>query len=173
MAIGDYSAIPAQRAVGRDSFSGNKIVYSFDDPEYDFGRIVVEPVQPNSVVRRDLYVGFDGTGLAVGARGSGGTAQVRNLEIWLRIQGRIRANRRYAWEADIDSTSNVLETGLDAVMPVFWADGYQFGTDVRVRKPDPPADDRIQRLLVPHGEVEIASFQRRSGSAWVVLLVNR
>lgn len=169
MAIGDYSAIPARRAIGRYSLSGNKIVYSFDNPEFDFGRIVVEPVQPKSVVRRDLFVGFDGTGLVIGARGGGGRAQVRNVEIWLRIHGTVRPSRRYAWEADIDSPVNVLDTGLNAVMPVFWADGHQFGAEVLIRQPDPPEDDRIQRMLIPNGEINVGFFHRVSGGAWIVL----
>ncbi|MGD2109777.1 MAG: DUF4159 domain-containing protein, partial [Phycisphaerae bacterium] len=169
MAIGDYSLVPTRRATGRDSFSGNKIVYSFDEPEFNFGRVVVEPEGPNSVVRRDLFVGFDGNGLAVGRRGGRMTARIANVEIWLRVQGRIRGDRRLAWEADVDSTTDVLGPGLEAVIPVCWADGRQMGAPVTIHNPPPPDDDHIQRLLIPHGEVEVGPFQRTSGGVWVVL----
>src|SRR3990167_8531365 len=86
LAIGNFGEVPFKRAEGRDSFSGKEIIYSFDDPEFDFGRVIVRSNQPKVLVRRDLFVGFTGNDLTVnlqaqpqGGRSSGGSVQLQEL----------------------------------------------------------------------------------------------
>ena len=69
MAIGDYGDVLFKRALGRDSLAGNEIIFEFDDPALDFGRVVVRSRQPKSLVRRDLFVGFNGSALVVDTQG--------------------------------------------------------------------------------------------------------
>lgn len=174
MAIGQYTDVPFKRAEGRDSYSGKEIVYSFSEPEFDFGRIVVRSSQPNSVVRRDLFVGFTGEGLQIGlpsAGQSGRSVNTSELEVWLRIQGKLRPGRSYEWDIEIaaDNDKNVIEGGLPAVMPVMWADGEPIGVEVTIRSPELEDQDTIRRLLIPHGVVTLPDFSRQTGGAWIVL----
>mgnify|MGYP001579658701 FL=1 len=173
IAIGNYDAIPFKRAEGRDSFSGKEIVYSFDDPQFDFGRVVVRSKQPNSIVRRDLFVGFSGGDLRVSTKPSGqsGTAvQIDEVEIWLKIAGALRSGGTYEWETNfVEGERRVIEGGVPAIIPAFWADGQPIGVDVSITEPEPEDTDRIQRLLLPRGTVKIPNFERQTGAAWVVL----
>lgn len=173
IAIGNYDAVPFQRAEGRDSFSGKEIVYSFDDPQFDFGRVVVRSKQPNSIVRRDLFVGFSGSDLRVSTKpsGQGGAAvQIDEVEIWLKIAGALRSGGTYEWETNfVGGERRVIEGGVPAIIPAFWADGQPIGVDVSITEPEPEDTDRIQRLLLPRGTVKIPNFERQTGAAWVVL----
>lgn len=179
IAIGNYGEVPFKRAEGRDSFVGKEIVYSFDDPEFDFGRVVVRSAEPLSKVRRDLFVGFSGEALVVDTRGGGGsgggTVRIEELEIWLKVRGRIRPERSYEWEIEVVGSDREIRA-FPAIIPAFWADGKPFGSDVIIRQPDDPeseagdhGDDRIRRLEFPHGLVKVPSFERQTGAAWVVL----
>ena len=171
MAIGDYRDVPFKRAKGRDSLSGNEIIFEFDDPALDFGRVVVRSGQPNSLVRRDLFVGFNGNALIVDTQGNsgGGTVQIQEAEIWLRIKGRIRSGQSYEWEFE-GGNSQDNRDGIPAILPMFWADGKQIGAEVTITEPERPGDGRIQRLLLPHGVVTVDSFLHQTGAAWVVLI---
>lgn len=171
MAIGDYGDVPFKRAQGRDSLGGNEVIFEFDDPAFDFGRVVVRSRQPKSLIRRDLFVGFNGSALVVGAQGDSGGRNVRiqELEIWLRIKGRIRSGQGYEWEFEGGDSQNSRD-GIPAILPMFWADGEQIGAEVTISEPDQPGDGRIQRLLLPHGIVTVDSFLHQTGAAWVVLL---
>jgi len=143
LAIGNFAEVPFKRAEGRDSFSGKEIVFSFDDPQFDFGRIIVRSNQPKVTVRRDLFVGFTGNELRVnlqaqpqgGRAGSGGGAvQLQALEIWLRINGRLRPGASYEWEFEGGGSQDTL-TGVPAVIPALWADGEQIGAEVTITEP--------------------------------------
>ncbi len=171
MAIGDYESMPSKRALGRDSISGQEVLFGFDDPEYDFGHVVVRSRGPTSVVRRDVFVGFTGEALVVDARGRGrgGSVRIEGLEFWLRIQGRIRPGRDYEWEIQANSGGAAIDRGFPAVIPVLWAGGDPVGVEVTVRTPQTQDDDRLRRLLLPHGVVRIPRFDRQTGGAWVVL----
>lgn len=178
VALGNYSDVPYKRAEGRDSFSGNEIVYTFEDPEFDFGRVVVRTTQPKSVARRDLFVGFTGSDLLVHtqppspggrAAGGGGNVQIQELELWLRINGRLRPGATYEWEFEGVAGQEVIENGIPALIPAIWADGEQIGAEVAIKSPDPKDDDKIQRLLIPHGVVTLKQFEKQTGGAWIVL----
>lgn len=174
MAIGDYGQVPYRRAEPRVSLAGNELVYDFTDPEFDFGRVVARSQEPLSIVRRDLFVGFNGNGLIVDARGVGGTGGARGsniseLEIWLRIQGRVRSGRSYEWDIQASAGNNVMQGGLPAVIPAVWADGAPVGVEVTIRTPEFEDDDKIQRSVLPHGVVTLPPFERQTGGAWVVL----
>jgi hypothetical protein len=176
VALGTYSDLPYQRAEGRDSFSGKEVVYAFDQPEYDFGRVVVRSTQPNSVVRRDLFVGFTGDALVINTQqqagrggGSGSNAQIREIEIWLRINGKIKPGATYEWEMESIAGTPTIERGIPALIPALWADGEQIGAEVNIKTPQPEETDRIQRLLIPHGVVTMKQFENPSGGAWIVL----
>jgi hypothetical protein len=104
MAIGNYNEMPFKRAGGRDSLTGKEIIFEFEEPGLDFGRVVIRSNQPSSVIRRDLFVGFTGAGLTIdtalgrsGERG-GGSLQIQEVEIWLRIKGKMRPGKSYEWE---------------------------------------------------------------------------
>ncbi len=170
MAIGNYDELPFTRAEGRISVAGKEIVYSFDDPRLDFGRVVVRSDQPLSVLRRELFVGFNGSGLLVSTRGGGrgGAGRISQLEIWLRISGALRGGRSYEWEIEGGGSQEV-RGGVPAVIPMLWADGEQIAAEVTIADPEPEDTDRIQRLLFPHGVVELPPFTHQSGAAWVVL----
>ncbi len=172
IAIGNYDTVPFKRAEGRDSFSGKEVVYQFDDPLYDFGRVVVRSRQPNSVVRRDLFVGFSGNDLRVSTKSAGqgtGNVQFESLEVWLRIKGELRPGATYEWEAIIGAEKERIEEGLPAIIPAFWADGQPIGVDTTISTPEPEDTDRIQRMLYPRGSVKIPRFERQTGAAWIVL----
>jgi hypothetical protein len=171
VAIGQYSEIPFARAEGQISLAGKEVVYSFDDPNLDFGRVVVRSTEPLSVVRRDLFVGYVGAGLAVDTRASGGgnAARISEVEFWLRIEGSLEGGRRYEWEFEGGSPENEIEGGFPAIIPMLWADGEPMGAEVTVADPVPEDSDRIQRLLIPRGIVEVPAFERQTGSAWIVL----
>lgn len=180
IAIGNYGEVPYKQAEGRDSYNGKEIVYSFDDPEFDFGRVVVRSSEPLSKVRKDLFVGFTGGALVIDTRGTGGSGgggnvRIDSAEIWLKVHGRIRPERSYEWEIELTGTEQQIRA-FPAIVPAFWADGKPFGSEVIVRQPDDPdneagdhGDDRIRRLEYPHGVVKVPSFERQTGSAWVVL----
>lgn len=170
MAIGDYTEIPFARAEGRASVSGGEAVFSFDDPRLDFGRVVARSKVPLSVLRRDLFVGFSGEGLVVSLRAPGrSSSQVRvdELEIWLRIAGQLRPGV-YEWEFD-GSGESEMQSGLEAAVPILWADGDQRGTRITITTP-PPDTESIRRMVVPTGQVRIEPFEKQTGAAWIVLL---
>jgi len=173
MAIANYDAVPFKKAEGRDSFSGKEVVYSFDDPQFDFGRVVVRSKQSNSVVRRDLFVGFSGNDLRVGTKlsgKSGSSIQIDAIEIWLKVRGQIRPGGTYEWETQFsEGERKTSEGGVPAIIPAFWADGQPIGVDVAITEPEQEDTDRIQRLLLPHGSVKIPNFERQTGGAWIVL----
>ncbi len=174
IAMGQYDAVPFARAEGRVSFSGNEVIFQFEDPELDFGRVVVRSNQPLSVVRRDLFVGFNGEGLFINTQNTdpgGGTVQVREVELWLRIKGVIREGQSYEWEME-GGGSQERNEGIPAVIPVLWADGDQIGAEVTIRQPELEDADKIVRLLFPHGVVRIPRFERQTGAAWIVLKPN-
>ena len=180
MAIGNYEEMPFKRAEGRESFSAKEsaakeIIFEFDDPAFDFGRVIVRSNQPSSVVRRDLFVGFTGNGLGIntaapasGGRG-GGNIQVQEVEFWLRIKGQLRPGKSYEWEFESPEGEDV-QSGLPALIPAMWVNGEQIGAEVSIREPEGQFDDRIQRLLIPHGIVTLPSFQGDPSGAWVVIL---
>lgn len=177
MAIGNFGEVPFKRAEGRDSFSGKEIVFSFDEPEFDFGRVIVRSTQPKVTVRRDLFVGFTGKELSVnlqaqpqgGRSGApGGNVQLQALEIWLRINGRLRPGASYEWEFEGNGSQDIL-TGVPAVIPALWADGEQIGAEVTIKEPKEEESDAIRRLLIPHGIVKLKSFEKQTGAAWIIL----
>lgn len=172
MAIGDFSETPFKRAVGRDSVNRQEIIYTFSDPELDFGRVIIRSSSPNSVVRRDLFVGYNGGGLLVDPRGAGGgNVRIDELEVWLRIKGKVLPGRTYEWEFDGGGADRI-DDGVPAVVPAMWADGAPIGVEVAIT--DPPDDvEKIQRLRLPHGVVKVPSFERQTGAAWVVLKPER
>ena len=169
MAIGNYYDMPFKRCDGRDSFSGHEVVYSFADPAFDFGRVVVRSSQPTSIVRRDLFVGFSGRGLVVDSSGSGGRSSVsiNGVEIWLRVHGKIRGGRNYEWE--METPNDIDAQGIPAFIPAVWADGEMIGTSTMISQPVITDDDRIQRMIIPHGIVQMKDFTTQTGAAWVVL----
>jgi len=178
MAIGQYTEIPFKQAIGRNSYSQGEVIYQFDEPGFDFGRVVVRSNQANSLVRKDLFVGFTGNGLTIDARkmgGSGGrSAGLAELEIWLRIQGNLRSEKSYEWDADFSTEggSGVAQRngGVPAVIPFVWADGDPIGVEVTIAQPEQSRDtDEIRRMLEPHGIVTLPHFNRQTGGAWVVL----
>ncbi|MCZ6772488.1 MAG: hypothetical protein O7G83_11000, partial [Proteobacteria bacterium] len=172
IAIGYYDEIAYHRATGRDSFSGGEIVYRFTDPEFDFGRIVVRSRDPLSVVRRDLFVGYDGDGLIVDTRQrrqGGRSTRIESLEVWLRVRGEIRSQRRYRWTIEVSGGSDPLQRGLQAVIPAMWVDGEPVAAEITVHNPEVHDDDRIQRMSIPSGTVKTPSFEGQSGAAWIVL----
>ena len=176
VAIGNYGDVPFRRAEGRDSFSGKEIIYSFDDPEFDFGRVIVRSTQPKVVVRRDLFVGFTGDALLLSTRpedgrsgaSAGGNIQIQEVEVWLRINGKLRPGATYEWEVEGVSAQET-QNDVPALIPALWADGEQIGAEVNIKKPEQPDDDRIQRLLLPHGQVTLKKFEKQTGGAWIVL----
>jgi hypothetical protein len=171
MAIGNYYEMPVKRAEGRDSLSGREVIFSFDDPQFDFGRVIVRSSQPSSIVRRDLFVGFSGTGLTIDTtgQGTGTNLSVNDLEVWLRIKGRIEPGAKYEWEFETPS-GDVVDSGIPAIIPAAWAGGEQVGAEITIRPPEAEHDDRIQRLLIPHGVVQVKQFTGPSSGAWIVLL---
>lgn len=178
IAIGNYSEVPYKRAEGRDSYNGKEVVFSFNEPEFDFGRVVVRSEQPLSVVRRDLFVGYTGQSLIVDSRGSdgGGSVRIDELEIWLKVRGRIQPEKSYEWEIETTGAQEVIPA-FPAIIPALWADGQQIGVEVLIRNPfeenpevaEQQHDDKIRRLEFPHGVVKIPSYSNPSGAAWVVL----
>jgi len=177
MAVGNFAEVPFKRAEGRDSLSGKEIIFSFDDPEFDFGRVIVRSNQPKVTVRRDLFVGFTGNELSVnhqaqslgGQSGSTGSAvQLQELEIWLRINGRLRPGAAYEWEFEGGGSQDI-QNGFPAVIPAFWADGEPIGAEVTVKDPEEEDLDSIRRLVIPHGIVKLKSFEKQTGAAWIVL----
>ncbi len=175
MAVGDYGNVAYKRAEGRDSLAGNEVIFELDDPAFDFGRVVVRSRQPKSLVRRDLFVGYDGNALVVGGQqqtGAGSSVQLEKLEIWLKIKGSIRSGQSYEWEFEGGGERDVRD-GVPAILPMFWADGEQVGAEVTLSEPELPDDGRIVRMLYPHGVVTVKSFKEQTGAAWVVLLPDR
>lgn len=168
MAISDYAAIPAARSPGRDSLSGSEIIYEFDDPDLYFGRVIVRSDEPSSVVRRDLFVGFTGEGLVIDTAWDRQRVRIDELEIWLRISGRILPERSYEWEFDGGGQRSI-RGGIPAVIPAMWADGFSIGAEITIVQPEQPEDGRIVRMLYPHGVVNVDAFRRPTGCAWVVL----
>lgn len=172
MAIANYGDVPYRRAVAKDGFSGREIIYRFDDPDFDFGHVVVRSSEPHSVIRRDLFVGFTGDGLSVDTRGVGGATtslRIDEIEVWLRIQGKIRPGQSYEWEVEVAAANEITDSGFPAVIPAMWVDGDPIGVEVTVRTPESEDTDRIQRLMLPHGVVRIQPYSRQTGGAWVVL----
>jgi len=172
MAIGDYGGMPFKRAEGKVSFSGREAIFSFDDEKFNFGRVIVRSNQALSVVRRDLFVGFSGNALRIDTQAGptgGGGSQIQELEIWLRIQGKLRPGFSYEWEFEGGSTSQPETEGFPALIPLMWADGAPIASEVTIATPEPEDTDRIQRLLLPHGIVKLESFDSQTGEAWVVL----
>ncbi len=172
VAMGNYEAVPLKRAEGRASFSGKEVVFSFDDPQFDFGRVVVRSTQPTSVVRRDFFVGYTGTELRVGGRpGEGGSAvTVQEVEIWLKLKGQLRAGATYEWEIEALVAREGGIEPVPAVIPAFWADGQPIGVDVTISQ-EPDDTDKIQRLRLPHGAVKIPQFEKQTGAAWIILKI--
>lgn len=186
LAIGDFGDVPYKRATeqgndARDSFPllGKEVVYAFREPEFDFGRIIVRSQQPRSIVRENLFVGFTGQELIVStetrnrsARGGAGssapTVQVQELEIWLRINGKLRSGASYEWEMESVGGQDI-QNGVPALIPALWADGEQIGAEVTIKNPQPGEDDRIRRNLLPHGVVTLKNFEQQTGGAWIVL----
>lgn len=173
MAIGNYRAVPYKRAEGRESFSGKEVIFAFDDPDFDFGRVVVRSNQPASVVRRDYFVGYSGNDLRVSNRAGGQgspSVSVQEVEIWLKIKGALRPNTKYAWEIEASATrEGTAQGGIPAIIPAFWADGQPVGVDVTITEPEDTDSDRIRRMQYPHGMVKTPSFEAQTGAAWVVL----
>lgn len=173
MALGNYRAVPFKRATGRESYSGKEVVFSFDDPEFDFGRVVVRSNLAPSVVRRDYFVGFSGNDLRVSGRASGGSntnaVSVQEVEIWLKIRGSLRPNTTYEWEIEPVQAKEGPVQGIPAVIPAFWADGQPIGVDVSISEPVPVDTDRIRRMNFPHGAVKTPQFEKQTGAAWVVI----
>lgn len=173
MAIGNYRAVPFKRAEGRDSFSGKEVIFSFSEPEFDFGRVVVRSNQPTSIVRRDYFVGYSGNDLRVSSRAGGQSAtsvSVQEVEIWLKIKGALRPNTTYEWEIEpLGAKEGPIQGGIPAVIPAFWADGQPIGVDVPISDPEQEDTDRIRRMNFPHGVVKTPSFEKQTGAAWVVL----
>ncbi len=169
MAIGNYDEMPFRRATGHDSFTGNEVIFTFDDPRFDFGRVVVRSSQPTSIIRRDLFVGYSGNGLTIANSSTGGRSSITltDLEVWLRVQGKILGGKRYEWE--IQMRSEIPDRGIPAFIPAVWAQGEMIGTSVTIKEPEIVDDDRIQRMIVPHGIVEMKDFDTQTGAAWVVL----
>lgn len=181
MAIGNYSELPFRRCEGdtevRYSHNGKELIYSFDDPELDFGRIIVRSSsQALSVVKRDLFVGYTGQGLVVDSRGggSGGSVTIDELEVWLKIQGKVLPGRSYHWEVE-GGAAQEIQGGVPAVVPAIWTDQGLIGTDVVIsdrktiyeeRFKD---DDSIHRMVYPNGIVRVPEFQRQTGGAWVII----
>ena len=173
MAIGNYRAMPFKRAEGRESFSGKEVIFSFNDPEFDFGRVVIRSTQPASVVRRDYFVGFSGNDLRIGGRTGGPSTTnitVQEVEIWLKIKGALRPNTTYEWEIEpVTAKEGPIQGGIPAVIPAFWADGQPIGVDVTISDPEQEDTDRIRRMNFPHGVVKTPSFEKQTGAAWIVL----
>lgn len=172
MAIGNYRAIPYKRAEGRDSYSGKEVVFTFSDPDFDFGRVVVRSANPTSIVRRDFFVAFTGNDLRVATKAGGqgaSSVSVQEIEIWLRIQGQLQPETTYEWEIEAgDSRDGAMEP-VPAVIPAFWADGQPIGVDVTISEPVITDTDRISRMHFPHGLVKTPSFEKQTGASWVVL----
>lgn len=170
MAIGDFGDVPYRRAEGRDSLSGKEVIFEFNEPAFDFGRVIVRSNQPHSVVRRDLFVGFTGSALSIGTQGEDRTraVQVSEVEVWLRIGGRLEPSQSYEWELEVTGDEEI-RGGIPALAPMFWADGEQIAAEINIHDPTPPDDGRIQRMLIPHGVVTLPDFRRQTGAAWVVL----
>lgn len=172
MAIGNYRALPFKRAEGRDSFSGKEVVFSFSDPKFDFGRVVVRSNQPTSVVRRDFFVGYSGSDLRVSTRAGGqgaNSVSIQEVEIWLKIKGQLRPETTYEWEIEAGIAREGGLDSLPAVIPAFWADGQPIGVDVNIVQPVQQETDRIRRMQFPHGLVKTPSFENQTGASWVVL----
>ncbi|MBI3835155.1 MAG: DUF4159 domain-containing protein [Planctomycetes bacterium] len=173
MAIGDYGSVPFKRADGKVSYSGREAIFSFDDERFNFGRVIVRSNQPLSVVKRDLFVGFSGNALRIDTQANASTggsgAQIQELEIWLRIQGKLQPGFSYEWEFLGGSTSQQESEGFPALIPLMWADGEPIASEVTISTPESEDTDRIQRLLLPHGVVKLKSFEAQTGEAWVVL----
>ncbi len=171
VAIGNYEAVPLKRAEGRVSFSGKEVIFSFDDPQFDFGRVVVRSTQPTSVVRRDFNVGYTGTDLRVGGSVAGATAvSVSEVEIWLKLKGQLRPGATYEWEIEPARLREGDFQPVPAVIPAFWADGQPIGVDVTISD-EPEETDKIQRLKLPHGSVKVPLFEKQTGAAWIILKI--
>ncbi|MCH7595928.1 MAG: DUF4159 domain-containing protein [Planctomycetes bacterium] len=169
VAIGHYDEAPFARAVGRDGPGGKVVFFAFDDPELDFGRVVVRSRKAASVVRRDLFVGFTGEGLVVQTRkSSGADLQIDEIEFWLRLSGAVRGGRTYEWEFEGGSDRRGRDD-IEAIIPALWADGQRLGAEITIRPAVAESSDRIQRLLFPHGRVNVPLFERQTGAAWIVL----
>lgn len=167
--FGDFSDAPFKRIDGRDSVSGKEIIYESDDPAFDFGRIVVRSNAPNSVVRRDLFVGFNG---ALWVRGDvgGSNVSVSDVEFWLKLNGQLRSGATYEWEFQAYSDQDkLIEGGIPAMLPLFWANGEQIACEVTISEPE-VIEGKISRLgRIPHGSVKLKEFDRQTGPAWVVI----
>lgn len=172
MALGNYRAVPFKRAEGRESFSGKEVVFAFDEPEFDFGRVVVRSNQAASIVRRDFFVGFSGNDLRVSSKAGGpntSSVSVQEVEIWLKIRGNLRPNTTYEWEIEPVFTKDGATQTIPAIIPAFWADGQPVGVDVTIAEQVPQDTDRIRRMNFPHGAVKTPQFEKQTGAAWVVL----
>lgn len=172
MAIGQYADVQYKRAEARESASGGELIYRFAEPGLDFGHIVIRSNQSLALTRRDLFVGFTGEGLSIDTRSSGGAgraASVSEVEIWLRVQGKLRSEAQYEWDLEVFSGGQVLGGGLPAVIPFLWADGEPTGSSVDIRTPERRDGDEFAGISGPHGVVTLPSFDRQTGGAWVVL----
>ena len=171
LAIDDLGSVPDARATGHDSFSGDRIIYSFEDRAWDFGRVIVRTRAPYSVVRRDLFVGFAQGALVVDASKSAGRGgvDVDEVEIWLRLRGKLRSGGRYEWEMAATGRDDKPVVGFPALIPFFWADGASGGANVTVTMPPQPTGDGVRRMILPRGDVRLHAFERQTGAAWVVL----
>lgn len=169
IAIGSFEDVPFVRATGRDALGGREIIFTISDPEYDFGRVIVRPDNiPNSVVRRDLFVGFSRGALIIDKR-TLQSGQIKDFEIWLRVKGNIRPSRTYEWEAELVAENDKVEGGIPAIIPLMWADGQPVAHETKVVNPEVDPNEGISRLNVPHGAVQVRHFERQTGAAWIVL----
>jgi hypothetical protein len=94
--------------------------------------------------------------------------QLQALEIWLRINGRLRPGASYEWEFEGNGSQDNL-AGVPAVIPALWADGEQIGAEVTITEPKEEESDSIRRLVIPHGIVKLKTFEKQTGAAWIIL----
>ncbi len=167
MAIGNYRELRSARADGRDSLPGKEVIFSFDDPELDFGRVVVRSSDPNPTVRRHLYVGYRSGLLVIDSNFDGVSVQIDELEIWLRIRGKLEPARTYEWETVPVFTGQQKLKAFPAYIPLLWADGKQIASETTIKRPIARSiDDRARN---PRGTFKTAYFEKQTGAAWVVL----
>ena len=199
MAVTDYGGRPLRLAKVRISHVaeagyGDEVICSFDHPDYDFGHVVVRSSQPLSVVRRNMRVYFSSRALVIDTGGgeTGEAVEYEEIEIWLRIDGKIQPGRTYEWEAELGS-SELPKEGSEVALPLLWADGQQISSTTVIfdprdpdRKkekdeeeeedeekveedPNPVDEDPQIRLPIANGVVTMPDFKRQTGGAWVVL----